>query len=134
MAAKMLSKSRAGGASRPGIESALALLAEAGTAAMAEATTGATAEGIGAVARAVETIEPTGPAGNNEGNNGGKRAGLAEARRAVATRERRVDSCMIVACEDACSGDTFECRLDICLSMCSLRGYQCEGIPENLFA
>ena len=47
--------------SRRGIESALALLGAAGAASTAEATTGATADGIGAVARAVEMMEPTGP-------------------------------------------------------------------------
>lgn len=98
MAAKMLSKSSVGGMSRPGIESALALLGVAGTAATAEATTGATAEGIGAAARAVEMMEPTvGPAGKNEGSSGGKRAGLAEAVRAVAARETRVNRRIIVA-------------------------------------
>lgn len=55
------------------MDSVLALLGTDGAAATAEATTGATAEGIGAVARTVETMEPTaGPAGCNEGNNGGK--------------------------------------------------------------
>ncbi len=73
MAAMMLLKSLAGGASRPGIESTLALLGTAGAAATTEATAVATAEGIVAVARAVETMAPTaGPAGAIEGINGGK--------------------------------------------------------------
>ncbi len=73
IAAKMLSKSLAGGAWRPGIESTLALLGTAGAAATTEATTVATAEGIVAVARAVETMAPAaGPAGVIEGRNGGK--------------------------------------------------------------
>ena len=104
----------------------------AGTAATAEATTGTTAEGIGAVARAVETMEPLGPAGNNGGN--GKRAGLAEARRAVAAKGGRVERCMIVAFEVGCCGDAFECRLITGLSKCSLRGGQCEEMLENSFA
>lgn len=108
------------------------LLGAAGKAATAEATTGAAAERIGAVARAVETMEPCGPAGNNGGN--GKRAGLAEARRAVAGKGRRVERCMIVAFEVGCCGDTYECRLIISLSQCSLRGGQSEEMLETSFA
>lgn len=124
MPAMMLSKSLAG-ASRPGTEPALALLGIAGAAATAEATAGPTAEGIGAVARAVETMEPiASPASKTEGNNGGKRAGLAEARRAVAAREKRVDRCLIVALEVEYSCSTCECRLDVSLLMCNLSGGQ----------
>ena len=112
--------------SRPGIESVLALFGTAGAAATAEATTGATAEGMGAVARAVETMEPTGSVGRTggkrKGEKDGKRAGFAEARRAVAARGRRVDRCMVVGCEGRCSDDGFRYRLSFWLLMCSLRG------------
>lgn len=111
--------------SRPGIKSVLALLGTAGAAATAEETTGTTAEGMGAVTRAVETIDPTGLAGKREGkreDTGGKRAGLAEARSAVAARGRRVDRCMVVGCEGRCSDDGFRYRLSFWLLMCSLRG------------
>ena len=95
IAAEMLSRSLAGGAWRPGIVSGVALLGAAGAAATAEATAGATAEGIGALARAVETMDPTeGPAGKIEGNNGGKTAGSA---RAVTATERRVSRRMVAA-------------------------------------
>ena len=63
--------------SRPGIVSVLALLGVEGAAATAEATAGATADGMGAVARAVETMEATGPVGNMSGSSGGKMSALA---------------------------------------------------------
>lgn len=69
--ARMLSKSSVGGTLRPGIKLAPALFVTARTAATEEARTGAMAEGIGAVARAVEIMEPTsGPAGATGGIDG----------------------------------------------------------------
>ena len=111
MAARMWSYSSEGAMPRPGIESLLALLGIAGTAATAEATTGATAEGMDDTeARAVETMEPTGltavgamgPTGLTAvgkravGKRGGKKAALAEARRAAVARGIRVGRCMVV--------------------------------------